>query len=113
MPPNKPTKRQLQQSERRLRDFSPCRADLELLDDGSLLITLYRYRHTPSRRRMQVFMMTRVTRHGATCREAIRHSDTWDEFTAPPGSLEGWAGMPRSDAAVTRWMREGVVSRAF
>jgi hypothetical protein len=108
VPRDKPSKSQLKTLTATLEEHAPPRADIELLADGSLLILLYRYEFEPHRGTMKPWRWVRFNRRGSLFREAVRNDGRWDEFTADANSLNGWAGMPRSNGAVQRWMRQEV-----
>lgn len=108
MPLDKPSKSQLKTLTATLEEHSPPRADIELLRDGSLLVVLYRYEFEPERGTMKPCRWMRFNRRGSLFREAVRNGTRWDEFTADANSLNGWAGLSRSNGAVQRWMRQEV-----
>lgn len=106
--PRRPTKSQLNILTATLEEYHPPRADMELLEDGSFLMTLYRHDIEPDRGRVRPWRYIRLNRRGSLFREAVRNGNNWDEYTADAHSLHGWAGMPRSYSAVDRWMRQEV-----
>lgn len=108
MPHDRPSKSQLKKLTATLEEYKPPRADIELLEDGSLLVLLYRHEFEPSRGTQKPWRYVRFNRRGSLFREAVRNGESWDEYTADANSLNGWAGMPRSNGAVRRWMRQEV-----
>lgn len=79
----------------------PARADFELLDDGSLLVTLWRVGEV----RYSPYLVRRLGRRGELMREAKRSATGWTEFTGPVDVRPPHI-MPRGDdPAVTGWMR--------
>lgn len=82
-----------------LEEEAPARADFELLDDGSLLVTLWR----DGQVRWSPYLMRRLGRRGETLLEARRTATGWSEFTGPADNMPRF---PRdSDEATTSWMR--------
>lgn len=81
-----------------LEEEQPARADIELLNDGSVLLTLWR----DGELRYHPYLMRRLGRRGDTVREAKRTATGWSEFTGPAN----YAILPRegSDSDTRAWM---------
>jgi hypothetical protein len=102
---DRPSKSQLRKLTATLEEHEPPRADIELLHNGNLLVALYRTRtgHIPKLLPCHYMLFNR---RGSLIREAVRgESGAWDHFLADKGSLDSFAGMPRSTPAVVRFMR--------
>lgn len=90
------TKSQLRKLTETLESNNPSRADVELLDDGTLYIALY------GEEVRRPYCLRRWDRRGSILRQACRSATGWTSFTGPSGDRPPTRG---DDEAVRDWVR--------